>query len=254
MCRRHPRAATVTDPLELSLPFEGRWLVQNSPARRVPSHGTDLFASRFAIDFVGVTHGRRTARRIDWRTVLATESPDRFVSFGRPILAPVDGVVVHVHDGEPDHAARRSQLTLVPYALGQGARARAGVHAIAGNHVVIAADRALGFVALVHLQAGSIGVRVGDHLTVGRPVARCGNSGNSTQPHLHLQAMDGPDPARARALPVAFRDFRQWQRGSRHPEDISRGVPPERAVVEPWPVDPWPSRPQTRPHTGPPTG
>jgi hypothetical protein len=228
----------VSAPVELSLPFEGRWLVQNSPARRVPSHGTDLFASRYAIDFVGVDHGRRTARRIDWRTVLATEPADRFVSFGRPILAPLDGVIVQVHDGEPDHVARRSQVALVPYALGQAARARTGVHAIAGNHVVIAADRGLGFVALAHLQAGSIEVGMGDHITVGRRIARCGNSGNSTQPHVHIQAMDGPEPARASALPVTFRDFRQWQRGSAESEDVSRGVPLERAVVEPLPTPP----------------
>ena len=42
------------DPLTLSLPFEGRWLAQNSPARRVPSHGTELFGMAHAIDFVHV--------------------------------------------------------------------------------------------------------------------------------------------------------------------------------------------------------
>ena len=73
----------------LSLPFTGRWLVQNSPARRVPSHGTDLFGSAYAIDFVGVGDGRKTADRNDWRTFLATEPNDRFVGFGRPILARV---------------------------------------------------------------------------------------------------------------------------------------------------------------------
>src|SRR5918993_5948320 len=68
----------------LSLPFTGRWLTQNSPARRVPSHGTDLFGERYAIDFVGVDDRHRTAPRRDWRTVLATEPPERFVAFGRP--------------------------------------------------------------------------------------------------------------------------------------------------------------------------
>src|SRR3712207_4705522 len=87
----------------LSLPFSGRGLGQNSPARRVPSHGTGLLGERYAIDFVGVDARGRTADRRDWRTALATEPPDRFLAFGRPILAPADGVVVAVHDGEVDH-------------------------------------------------------------------------------------------------------------------------------------------------------
>src|SRR5688572_17970763 len=168
----------------LSLPFTGRWLAQNSPARRVPSHGTDLFGERHAIDFVGVDDRHRTAQRRDWRTVLATEPPERFVAFGRPILAPADGTVVAAHDGEADHEARRSQLALVPYALGQAARVRQGVTAIAGNHVVIALPGGGAFVALVHLRVGSVRVAPGAAVRAGQPIAACGNSGNSTQPHL----------------------------------------------------------------------
>lgn len=40
--------------VHLHYPFTGLWLVQNSPADRVPSHGTTLFASSYAIDFVQV--------------------------------------------------------------------------------------------------------------------------------------------------------------------------------------------------------
>ena len=214
----------------LELPFEGRWLVQNSPARRVPSHGSDLFGERYAIDFVPVGEGRRTASRRDWRTVLATEPPERFVGFGRPVLAPADGVVVAVRDGEPDHEARRSQLALVPYALGQAARARAGVAAVAGNHVVI--ELAPGtYVALVHLKEGSVCVDVGDTVVTGEPIGACGNSGNSTQPHVHVQVMDAPDPLRARGVPIAFRDYRVWSRGSANATSVEQGTPGERDVV-----------------------
>jgi hypothetical protein len=78
----------------LKLPFSGRWLVQMSPARRVPSHGTDLMGSRYAIDFVGVDDRHRTAARWDWRTLLATEPPERFAGFGRPIWVPAERAVV----------------------------------------------------------------------------------------------------------------------------------------------------------------
>ena len=44
----------------------------------------------------------------------------------------------------------------------------------------------------------------GDELVVGAPVGECGNSGNSTEPHIHLQAMDRLDMAGARGLPISF--------------------------------------------------
>lgn len=219
--------------LALPLPFTGRWRVENSPSRRVPSHGTDLLGLRYAIDFVGVDDRHRTSPVRDWRTLMATEPPERFVAFGRPVLSPVDGVVVAAHDGEPDHAARRSQFTLAAYALGQASRLRRGMAAVAGNHVMIR-DRATGWiVTLVHLRADSLRVRVGDDVTAGHAVAECGNSGNSTQPHLHLQVTDRADVGSARAVPVRFRDFREWTRRGAGPQERRVGLPGERSVVEP---------------------
>ncbi|MET0694491.1 MAG: M23 family metallopeptidase [Propionibacteriaceae bacterium] len=223
----------MTQELELSLPFTGRWLTQNSPARRVPSHGTDLLGERYAIDFVGVDDRGRTALHSDWRTVLATEPSDRFVGFGRPILAPADGVVASLHDGETDHEARRSQLALVPYALGQAGRLRQGVSAVAGNYVVIALPERGIFVALVHLRQGSLRVETGDRVVVGQPLADCGNSGNSTQPHVHVQVMDSQDLSVARGIPMTFRHFREWPRRAEAPLVRETGLPGEGAIVEP---------------------
>nr|MDT0656485.1 M23 family metallopeptidase [Micromonospora sp. DSM 115978] len=219
----------------LALPFNGRWLARSSPARRVPSHGTDLMGSRYAIDFIAVDEHRRTARHRDWRTVLATEPPERFLAFGAPVLAPAGGTVVAAHDGETDHAARRSQLALIPYALGQAGRVRAGVRAIAGNHLIIELADGGGYVAVVHLRVGSLRVGVGDRVAVGERVAECGNSGNSTQPHVHLQVSDGADMAAARGVPMAFRRFREWPRGARDPTVRESALPTEGAVVEPLP-------------------
>lgn len=88
------------------------------------------------MDFIAV-RGRRTATTRDWGTLVSTEPVQRFFAFGQPILAPATGTVVSVHDGGADHVARRSQLTLVPYALTQAARVRGGAGAIAGNHVIL---------------------------------------------------------------------------------------------------------------------
>src|SRR3954451_16577320 len=88
--------------VDLAYPFEGRCLTQNSPANRVPSHGTTLFATSFAIDFVPVDQAGRTAP-ITIGALLNPEPATRFPGFGRPVLAPVDGVVIGVHDTATDH-------------------------------------------------------------------------------------------------------------------------------------------------------
>jgi hypothetical protein len=188
--------------VDLAYPFEGgRWLTQNSPANRVPSHGTTLFATSYAIDFVPVDKGGRTAP-ITLGSLLRSEPAERFPGFGRPIFAPVHGVVVGAHQTAPDHGSFRG-LPSVGYALTQRRRAAEGWVALAGNHVMIE-TRDGPVVAVCHLQHRSVQVQVGQHVRVGEMLGRCGNSGNSTEPHVHLQAVDRPDVLRASAVPITF--------------------------------------------------
>lgn len=74
---------------------------------------------------------------------------------------------------------------------------------MAGNHVMIETGGGP-VVALCHLQHGSIQVHLGQGVEVGETLARCGNSGNSTEPHVHVQAMDRPDVLNATAVPITF--------------------------------------------------
>lgn len=191
-------------PVIVALPLHDSCRVRNSRANRVPSHGTTTFGSSYAIDLVPVDEYGRSAPRT-WRRLVTHEPPEIFVGFGRPVLAPVNGIVGLVHDGEPDHEARRSQLALIPYMLGQPGRARLGAPGLAGNHVVVAAGSNGPFVLLAHLQRGSVQVHPGQPVSAGTAVARCGNSGNSTEPHVHLQVSDSTEWTRAQGLPFAFR-------------------------------------------------
>jgi hypothetical protein len=216
----------------LALPFRGTWLARNSPARKVPSHGTHLFATTYAMDFIAV-RGRRTADIRDWRALVSTEPVERFFAFGQPVLAPAAGRVVSVLDGVPDLVARRSQVSRVPYVLTQGARARRGAAGIAGNHVILELADGAGFVVLAHLRAGSVQVGAGEPVAVGRMLGECGNSGNSMQPHLHIQVMDAADPFTARGRPMAFRDYQVRPRDGGPPVRVPQGVPAESEVVEP---------------------
>ena len=187
--------------MDVEYPFTGRWLTRNSPANRVPSHGSALHAASYAIDFVPVDDAGGTAP-ITFATLIRPEPPESFPGFGRPLLAPIEGTVVAVHDSEPDHAAYRG-LPSIGYALTQHRRAEAGWKALAGNHLLIEGRGGV-VVALCHLQQGSIDVRPGQHVTAGQLIGRCGNSGNSTEPHVHIQAIDIRDVGAPHAVPLTF--------------------------------------------------
>lgn len=187
--------------IDLEYPFTGTWLVQNSPANRVPSHGTALLATSYSIDFVPVDGTGRTAP-LTFGSLVRAEPPERFPGFGRTLLAPVEGIIVAAHDTEPDHPAYRG-LSSIGYALTQQRRAQAGWPALAGNHVFIETDGVV--VALCHLQHGSLNVQTGQRVHVGAVLGRCGNSGNSTEPHVHVQAISSSEIAFATAVPLTFR-------------------------------------------------
>ncbi|QTX04937.1 M23 family metallopeptidase [Agromyces archimandritae] len=213
-------------PILFDLPLRGRMLVQNSPARRIPSHGTTLFGTSHAVDLVPVDEHGRSAPR-DVRSLVALEPPERFLGFGMPVLAPAAGSVVAAHDAEADHEARRSPFVLVPYALTQAERVREGITGLAGNHVVVALGPAGPFALIAHLRRGTLRVGIGETIAAGDAIGECGNSGNSTEPHVHVQLSDTDDWARARGVPFAFRRYRDAGGAV-----IRGGMPGEREVVE----------------------
>ncbi|GAA1188425.1 M23 family metallopeptidase [Nesterenkonia xinjiangensis] len=191
----------MTTTIDLDYPSSGKWLVENSPADRVPSHGTSVFASAYAIDFAPVsTSGRTAPMRLG--SFIRPEPPHRFPGFRRPILSPIDGVVVATRDDAPDHVAHRG-LPSLSYALSQRQRVAGGWESLAGNYVFIESDGAV--IALCHLQQASVAVGPGQRVSPGEIIAGCGNSGNSTEPHLHVQAVDSTDIGSARPIPVTFR-------------------------------------------------
>jgi murein DD-endopeptidase MepM/ murein hydrolase activator NlpD len=130
------------------------------------NHHYGLRQQRYAIDLaMPYSRGDGTTR----------DAVEDFPSFGAPVLAPGDGRVVRVDDSRPDQPIGSMDAS----------------HPL-GNFVVVqlANDR---YVLLAHLKAGSILVRQGDRVRAGATVAAVGNSGNSSEPHLHLQVQSGPD-------------------------------------------------------------
>ncbi len=82
---------------------------------------------------------------------------------------------------------------------------------VAGNHIDL--DLGGGVYAMyAHLQPGSLRVKVGDKVKRGQLLALVGNTGNSTEPHLHFQLMNDNSPLGSDGLPYALSGFVETKR------------------------------------------
>lgn len=198
------RVGTVrSEPTRVAVPVVGRWKALNSPADRVPSHGIQMYGQTYALDLL---HDPEEGSRPSFGWWPLARRPGEFPAFGQPIFAASDGVVVRAHGRERDHWSRNSWPALLYVVLESIPRELTGPGRVLGNHVIV--DLGDGtYAAYAHLRRGSLRVKKGDHVRTGQHLASCGNSGNSTEPHLHFQLMDHPRVLVAAGLPVSFDRF-----------------------------------------------
>jgi len=186
----------------ISSPLRGdHWLAGNGPSfssghRRavvvVDGHGA--IAQRFAIDWVRLHDDGKT---------FAGDSLDNknYLAYGSDALAVADGIVVETKDSIPQNVPGESSRA-VPITL----------ETVAGNHIVL--DIGNGRYALyAHLQPGSLRAKTGDHVRRGQVLGLVGNSGNSTEPHLHFHIMDAPSPLGSEGLPYSLSAFQVVSHG-----------------------------------------
>lgn len=201
------REAADRPPVELEPPVRGRWSAMNSPATKVPSHGTHLFGQTYAIDIVAEPEGGPQTRPAFAKLWPIARRNHAFPAYDEPLFAVADATVVHAGDWRRDHLSRNSLPAIVYLMLIESVvREAGGARWAVGNHLVL--DLGDGVYAMyAHLRRGSLTVGPGDRVRAGQPIARCGNSGNSTEPHVHFQLMDGPDPDSARGIPFTWRNI-----------------------------------------------
>lgn len=194
----------VRPPLVVSSPVTGRWLGMNSPQSKVPSHGIRAYGQAFAIDLVYEPTDRQ---RPVFGSGSAMRPAEDYPAFGEPVRAMIDGVVVHASDRQRDHRARSTWPGVIYMMVEGSIRELGGPGFIVGNHVTIrGADGVYALVA--HLKQGSLLVAEGDTVTAGQPIAACGNTGNTSEPHVHAQLMDRASLWTAQGIPFAFEGIR----------------------------------------------
>lgn len=205
-----PTEATVTtttpvgdaDPIVVAPPLAGPdWVAVNaccglSPHRgaMIPVGGRINAAERYAIDWSRFDLERPPVDNGLQSTFSGDPSDNaNYFTFDQPVLAVADGEIVTVVDDMPDAepGVLQNGLPLSDYG---------------GNHVVLKIDDGV-YAFYAHLKQGSVEVEVGDTVSVGDEIARTGNSGNTTESHLHFHVMDGPAPLSATNLPFEISAF-----------------------------------------------
>ena len=180
--------------VEFRLPLDGPVTVAWGGATSDVNYHVFLPDQRWAYDLVVTREGRTF--RTDGLAL------DDYHAYGLPVYAPAAGVVFASHDGEPEVAIGATRWGL------------AGL----GNHVGIeVAPREYLFIG--HLQQGSVAVSRGDRIAAGRLLGRVGNSGNSSEPHVHLHLQDSTRPYFGEGIPFHFHGYRREGRF------VARGMP-----------------------------
>ncbi len=181
---------------ELQLPFAqgDEWFVFWGGRTVDVNYHTAYVDQRFAYDLLAMKDG--SSHRGEGK------NNEDYYCFGRVIVAPGAGKVVSAENGLKDNAP--------------GAMDPANP---LGNHVII--DHGNGeFSFMAHFQEGSVLPKVGNLVKAGEAIARTGNSGNTSEPHLHYHLQDsGTFGSGGRGLPA------QFQRYVANGKPIMRGEP-----------------------------
>jgi len=191
---------------DMRLPFRDAWTVAWGGRSLEDNYHAAYPDQRYAYDFVvqqdGSTHQDDGRRNEDYHC------------FGRQVLAPAAGTIVTAVDGVPDQTPGEMNPD-----------------APLGNHVIIDHGDAE-FSFLAHLKNGSVAVEAGQSVKAGDPIGTCGNSGNSSEPHLHHHLQRDAEFHAGRGgegLPLQYRGF------VADGEPVSRGEPTRGQQVRPAP-------------------
>lgn len=181
---RHPaptRFAEYRTHAALYLPFDEEWHVYWGGRTVGKNRHAVARDQRFAYDFLILKE------RCSFSG--AGNENSQYYCFGQGVYAPGDGVVIDVIDAIPDN---------VPGVM--------NADVPSGNHVVLDHGESE-FSVIAHLQHGSVKVRKGDIVRAGDLAGLCGNSGNSSEPHLHYHLQNSGVLFRAEGLPAQFLDY-----------------------------------------------
>jgi murein DD-endopeptidase MepM/ murein hydrolase activator NlpD len=192
-----PSKENYTARTEFILPFQGQWYVANGGVDKKNSHSWHVWPQRYAYDFVMVDESGKT------HSGNGNQLKD-YYCYGQDVLAPADGEVVSMAGSHPESRA-----------YGDG-RIECRAKDIRGNYITLKHNEKE-FSTIAHLMPDSITVALGQKVVRGQVIAKCGNSGNTSEPHVHFQLNDGKSFFASAGLPIKFKNVLATENGKTRP-------------------------------------
>ncbi len=168
--------------IKINLPFSGKWSVYQA----FDDEWTHKGEYKYAYDFVIKKEGKTYQN--DGKFL------EDYYAYGESVLAPVSGYIVALRDDLEDNF------------IGNVDR----IHNW-GNYVIIKDISGAFYVEISHLMQNSVNVKIGDYVEMGQIIGKCGNSGYSPEPHIHVQVQSSPYLG-AKTLPFKFIDYIKGKR------------------------------------------
>ncbi len=169
----------VRNATKLILPFKDEWTVTWGGDTKEINYHIESEAQKNAFDFV-ITNDEKKSFRTDGNT------NEDYYAFGKELIAPCDGEVVLVVDGVKDNIPGVLNPIYVP-----------------GNTVIIKTQNNE-YLFFAHFKQYSISVKEGQKVKQGQLLGLCGNSGNSSEPHLHFHIQNVEDMNSATGVKCYF--------------------------------------------------
>ena len=172
-------ATPIRNTTHLSLPFKGEWTVVWGGDTKELNYHVESVAQKNAFDILitdtkGSSHTGNGQNNTD------------YYAFGKELYAPCDGEVVAVVDGVRDNVPGKMNPIYIP-----------------GNTVVIKTANNE-YVFFAHFKQHSIVVKEGQQVKSGQLLGLCGNSGNSSEPHIHFHLQNTDDMTTATGIKSYF--------------------------------------------------
>ena len=163
---------------KLILPFNDKWTVVWGGDTKELNYHVESQSQKSAFDLVvnkeGKTHKTDGQKNED------------YYAFGKEIVAPCDGEIVFAVDGVKDNEVGEMNTMFV-----------------GGNSVMIkTANNEYLFFA--HFKQNSVEVKQGQKVKQGELLGLCGNSGNSSEPHLHFHIQNTENSNQATGIKCYF--------------------------------------------------
>jgi murein DD-endopeptidase MepM/ murein hydrolase activator NlpD len=164
---------------KMQLPFKGEWTVFWGGDTKEQNYHIVAKMQKNAFDII-MTNAVGKSYKTDGK------NNEDYYAFGQPLSAPCDAEVVFSVDGVKDNIPGKmnTMLTL-------------------GNSVLLKTPHNE-YILFAHFKQGTVQVKQGDKIKTGQLLGQCGNSGNSSEAHLHFHIQDEEDFNQATGIKCFF--------------------------------------------------